>query len=198
VALGETPLAPGSALTLIADLPAELLGGSAQDTLTPFVLRAPGAGDGVGILESYLEITPGPGWVPGQRGDTVPNTDPRRPAPDALPVITAGLGNTAGTLVESVPQQGQLVLTVELSAASAQWDSGGVAGVQGIELWLDGRIIAGLPTAADGAGVGGRYVISVALREVSIGPHVLDIREFGPDGAARPTSLLRNFVVEPG
>ena len=198
VPAAEIPLAPSSALTLIADLPPELLASSAPDTLTPFVLRAPGGSNEVGIIESYLEITPGPGWVPGQRGGTPPNTDPRRPAPDALPTITAMLGNTSGALVDTVAPAGQLVLTVELSAATSQWDSGGVAGVQGLELWLDGRIVAGVPTAADGAGVGGRYVISIAPRELAIGPHVFDIREFGPNGAARPTSLLRNFVVGSG
>jgi hypothetical protein len=188
------PSALGSALTLIADVPADLLGGTVTDSLTPFVLRAPGAGDGVAILESYLEITPGPGWSPGPP-DSPPNTDPRRPSADALPAITAALANTAGVPQDTLPQQGQLILTVELSAAIAQWDSGGVAGVQGIELWLDGRLVAGLPTAAEGPGLGGQYVISLALRDLPAGPHVFDIREFGPNGAARPTSLLKNFAV---
>jgi hypothetical protein len=187
------PSAPGSALTLVADLPPELLGGPATGSLTPFVLRAPGAGDGVGIMESYLEITPGPDWAPGEQPDRAPNTDPRRPAADALPAISAVLTNTSGAPLQSVPQEGQLVLTIDLSAATAQWDSGGVAGVQGIELWLDGRIIAGIPTASEGAGVGGRYVISIAPRQVPLGPHVFDIREYG---ATQPTSLLRNFAVE--
>lgn len=189
------PTAPGSALTLVADLPASLLGDTSADSLTPFVLRAPGAGDRVAITESYLEITPGPGWASGSRPGSAPNTDPRRPVADALPTITATLANTAGVAVASMPQHGQLVLTVELSAAVAQWDSGGVAGVQGVELWLDGRIMAALPTAAEGPGVGGRYVLSLALRDLKVGPHVFDIREFGPNGAAPPTSLLRNFEV---
>jgi hypothetical protein len=106
------------------------------------------------------------------------------------------LANTSGVPVASMPRQGQLVITIELSAAIAQWDSGGVAGVQGFEPWLDGRIIAGVPTAADGAGVGGRYVLSIAVQELPVGPHVLDVREYGPNGAARPTSLLRNFAVQ--
>lgn len=191
-----TPAAPGSAVTVIADIPAELLGSASQDSLSPFVVRAPGAGDGVSIVESYLEITPGPNWSPPpQTGDQ--DTDPRRPAPDALPTVGVTLGNASGAplATTTVPGQGTLVLIVELDASIAQWDSGGVAGVQGFELWLDGRRIASLPTAADGPGVGGRYPISIALRGLTRGPHVFDVREFGPNGAARPTSLLRNFSI---
>lgn len=186
------PTATGSALTLVAELPPSLLGGDSADSLTPFVLRAPGAGDQVAITESYLEITPGPGWTSGSPPDSAPETDPRGPIADALPTITATLANPAGAAVQSMPHHAQLVLTVELAAAVAQWDSGGLAGVQGIELWLDGHLIAGLPTAAEGPGVGGTYVFSIALRNLTVGPHVLDIREFGP---TQPASLLRSFAV---
>jgi hypothetical protein len=188
--------APGSVLTVLADVPPDLLGGPAPDTLAPFVLRAPGARDGVSVVESYLEITPGPGWSPPAQANPA-DTDPRRPAPDALPKIELGLGNAAGTplTTTTVPAQGQMVLTVTLNASSAQWDSGGVAGVPGFELWLDGRIAAGVPTAAEGLGVGGRYRIALTLSAMRPGPHVLEVREFGPNGAGRPVSLLRNFVI---
>jgi hypothetical protein len=193
---GPPPSLPGSAVTMIADVPAGLVGGNGADTLTPFVVRAPGAGAGVSIVESYLEITPGPSWTPPPRA-RVPDTDPRRPAADSLPAVEVTLGNSAGVPLASavLPAQGTLVLMVDLDASSAQWDSGGVAGVQGVELWLDGRLVAGLPTAADGPGLGGRYSFSIALHGLGRGPHVFDVREFGPNGAARPTSLLRNFVI---
>ncbi len=190
------PSAQGSAVTLIADVPAALVGGDGADTLSPFVLRAPGAGDGVSIVESYLEITPGPSWTPPPRSGAL-DTDPRRPNPDALPAVEVSFGNASGAPLASsvLPAQGTLVLMVNLNAATAQWDSGGVAGVQGIEVWLDGRLIAALPTAADGPGLGGSYAFSIALRGLGRGPHVFDVREFGPNGAVRPTSLLRNFVI---
>jgi hypothetical protein len=152
----------------------------------------------VSIIEAYLEIIPGPNWSRLTGAGGTPNTDPRRPSADALPRITVTLGNASGAPLPgtTVPAHGQLVLTVDLDGTAAQWDSGGVAGVQGIELWLDGRIIAGLPTASDGPGVGGRYVISVGLRGLTPGPHVFDIREFGPNGAGRPQSQLQNFVID--
>jgi hypothetical protein len=150
----------------------------------------------VSIVESYLEITPGPSWTPPPRSGAH-DTDPRRPAPDALPAVEVTFGNASGAPLTSseLPAQGTLVLTVNLDAATAQWDSGGVAGVQGIQLWLDGRLVAALPTAAEGPGLGGRYAFSIGLHGLGHGPHVFDVREFGPNGAARPTSLLRNFVI---
>ncbi len=183
-------------MTVIADVPAALVGAEGAETLSPFVLRAPGAGDGVSVVESYLEITPAPTWTPPPRS-RVRDTDPHRPAPDALPAVEATFGNASGAPLASsvLPAQGTLVLTVDLDASTAQWDSGGVAGVQGVELWLDGHLIAGLPTAAEGPGLGGRYTFSIALRGLGRGPHVFDVREFGDDGALRPTSLLRNFVI---
>jgi hypothetical protein len=189
-----SPPAPGSALTVVADLPVELINGPPDASLTPFVLRAPGAGDGVSVVESYLEITPGPDWVPHPQPNQS-STDPQRPAGDALPKVDLTLGNAAGTPLPStsVPAQGQIVITVNLDAASAAWASGGVAGVQGFELWLDGHLAAALPTAAEGPGLGGRYPVSLALSGLAPGPHVLEIREFGP--YPTPVSLLRDFAV---
>ncbi|MFL6144766.1 MAG: hypothetical protein ACJ72N_23235 [Labedaea sp.] len=189
------PDSPGAVLTVLADVPSDLLGESGPVALTPFVVRAAGAGDGATVVESYLEITPGPSWSPGQL--TPHDTDPRRPASDALPAVQLTMGNAGGAPLPdaTVPPRGQLVLTVALDASVAQWDSGGVAGVQGFELWLDGRLAAGVPTAADGPGLGGSYAVSLALTAVTQGPHVLEVRELGSDPATRPVSLLRNFVV---
>jgi hypothetical protein len=195
-ATASPPEAPGAAFTVLADVPPDLLGESGPAALTPFVVRAAGAGDGATVVESYLEITPGPSWS-AQAQLTPHATDPRRPEADALPAVELTMGNSAGATLpdETVPPRGQLVLTVALDASVAQWDSGGVAGVQGFELWLDGRLAAGVPTAADGPGLGGSYVVSLALTAVTPGPHVLEVRELGSDRGARPVSLLRNFVV---
>jgi hypothetical protein len=190
-----SPPAPGSAFTVIADIPPDLINGPPGDPLTPFVLRAPGAGDGVSVLESYLEITPGPQWTAHPQPNQS-NTDPRRPAPDALPKVDLTMTNSSGNPLPSttVRGQGQVILAIDLNAANAQWDSGGVAGVQGFELWLDGHIAAALPTAADGPGLGGHYPVSLALSGISPGPHILEVREFGPE---QPVSLLRDFAVLP-
>jgi len=97
------------------------------------------------------------------------------PLPDALPTVGAVLGNAGGKPLSSttVPRRGQLVLTVTLEPARVQWDTGRVAGVQGLQVRMDGALIAGIPTAADGPGVGGRYALSVALGRLTFGAHTI-------------------------
>jgi hypothetical protein len=183
--------APGAALTVVADVPRSLLGAKGPDSITPFVLRAPGASTQSSLLETYLEITPGPGW-------SAPAPDVPRPPRlrDALPAIVAELANAAGQPLQSttVPRRGQLVLNVVLRPEHAQWDTGAVAGVQGLQVRLDGSLIASIPTAADGPGVGGTYALSVAMGGLSYGPHAIEVREYGM-GSERPVSALLNFVV---
>lgn len=184
-------LEPGAALTVVADVPRSLLGANGPDTLTPFVVRAPRSSVEVTLLETYLEITPAPGWTP-------PEDDAQRPPPlpDALPLVKAVLGNAAGKPLESstVPRRGQLVLRVRLEPEYAQWDTGAIAGVQGLQVRLDGALIAGIPTAADGPGVGGRYAMSIAVGRLAFGTHTIEVREYGM-GEERPVSALLTFVV---
>ncbi|HEY0451655.1 fibronectin type III domain-containing protein [Actinophytocola sp.] len=182
----------GATLTVVADVPAALLGPHGPDTLTPFVLRAPGTSPQVSLLETYLEITPTPSWA-----QTEPPSISRPELPDGLPVVGVVLGNAAGEPLDSttVPRRGQLVLDVTLDAATAQWDTGAVAGVQGLQVRLDRALIAGVPTAADGPGVGGRYAVSIAVGRLAVGPHTIEVREYGTDGRERPFSALLNFVV---
>lgn len=181
----------GAALTVVADVPRSLLGVKGPDSITPFVLRAPGASVNSSLLETYLEITPGPGWTPPEANATEP---PR--LPDALPRVVAELANAAGQPLRSttVPRRGQLVLNVALQPEHAQWDTGAVAGVQGVQVRLDGALIAGIPTAADGPGVGGSYAVSIAMGGLAYGPHTIEVREYGM-GDERPVSALLNFLV---
>ncbi|MGH3757105.1 fibronectin type III domain-containing protein [Actinophytocola sp.] len=186
------PREQGAALTVVADVPRSLLGANGPATLTPFVLRAPGAGVRSTLLETYLEITPAPGWSP-----TAEPTKEQPELPDALPVVRAVLGNAGGEPLRSttVPRRGQLVLDVTLEPMHAQWDSGAVGGVQGLQVRLDGSLVAGIPTAADGPGVGGRYAVSIAVGGLAFGPHTIEIREYGMRDE-RPVSALLNFVIK--
>ncbi|MPZ84335.1 MAG: hypothetical protein GEV28_29655 [Actinophytocola sp.] len=111
--------------------------------------------------------------------------------------MAAALGNAAGEPLSSttVPRRGQLVLGVTLDAATAQWDTGAVGGVQGMQVRLDGALIAGVPTAMDGPGVGGSYAVSVAVGGLAVGAHTIEVREYGMDSRERPRSALLNFVV---
>lgn len=183
------PVSPAAAVTVVADVPAVFLGPAGPSSITPLVLRA--AGSGAQLVESYLEITPGPGWVAPSAAppDRVP-----RPAADPLPAIEPRLSNAAGEPLpdDTTPAEGQLVLTVGLTGAATQWDTGGVAGVRGVQVRLDGRVVAGIPTDADGPAVGGEYAMSIAVAGLTTGRHALEIREYGE---TETESRLRYFTV---
>ncbi|MGH3881566.1 MAG: hypothetical protein ACRDSK_31465, partial [Actinophytocola sp.] len=185
------PREPGAALTVVADVPRSLLGENGPDTLAPFVVRAPGASAQSSLLETYLEITPVAGWsAPTERAAKAPARA------DALPSVEAVLGNAAGKPLQSttVPRRGHVVLRVTLDPAYAQWDTGAVGGVQGLQVRLDGALVAGIPTSADGPGVGGSYAVSIAVGRLDHGPHSIEVREYGM-GDERPVSALLNFVI---
>ncbi|WP_253885125.1 fibronectin type III domain-containing protein [Actinokineospora diospyrosa] len=188
------PTAPGSVLTVAAEIPQALLGGNGSDSLSPLVVRAPGAGPGALVQESYLELVPGP--VATVRTTTQPaRTDRQRPTVDALPAARLVLGDSAGRPLPSpvVPAQGRLVLTVALSGAAAQWDTGGLEGVQGFQLWVDGRMTASLPTATNTGAPGGQYAIPVGLTGRAVGEHTVEVRVIGTSGARG--SVLSQFTV---
>lgn len=185
--------ANGAALTVAADVPAELLGKKGGTSITPFVLRAPGATQQVRLVETYLQIAPVPGWQAPE-----PEVVPGRPhGADTPPSVDAVLANSAGAPMTSavIPPRGQIVLKVHLDASTTQWETGSVGGIQGFEVWLDGELIAGVPTHADGPGVGGRHALSIALNGMARGPHVLEVREYTTSGEDRPVSAVLNFTV---
>ncbi|MBM7775482.1 hypothetical protein JOD54_005686 [Actinokineospora baliensis] len=185
------PIEPGSVLTVAAEIPQSLLGGNASDSLSPLVVRAPGAGPGALVQESYLELVPGP--VATVRTTTQPaRTDRQRPTVDALPAARLTFGDSAGRPLPSpvVPAQGRLVLTVALSGAAAQWDTGGLEGVAGFQVWVDGRMTASLPT---GGAPGGQYAIPVGLTGRAVGEHTVEVRVIGMSGTRG--SVLSQFTV---
>ncbi len=184
---------PGSALTVVADVPAALLGATGADSITPLVLRAPGANQQVQLIETYLEVTPTPGWRPEP---TRLKPAPRR-VEDMLPNVDAVLCNSAGEPLNSsvVPQRGQIVLEIDLAAATNQWETGSIAGVQGFQVWLDGHLIAAVPTRANGSGLGGRHAMSITTAGMAVGGHVLEVREHGTAGTPEPVSAVLNFTV---
>ncbi len=183
----------GAAVTVVADVPAALLGPAGADSITPLVLRAPGATRQVRLVETYLEITPAEG--------TRPAPAPLKPAPrrvdDMLPTVAAVLCNSAGEPLNSsvVPNRGQVVLQVDLAGATNQWETGSIAGVQGFQVWLDGHLIAAVPTRSDGPGLGGRHAMSIATAGLASGGHVLEVREHATGGEPEPVSAVLSFTV---
>ncbi|GAB3449552.1 fibronectin type III domain-containing protein [Actinophytocola sediminis] len=186
------PSARGASLTLVADVPSSLLGPSDAATIAPFVVRAPGADTTAIVVEAYLEITPTPAWA-----EPAPTPAPAAPdTPDGQPTVTLTLADAAGEPLPSrrLPAFGQVVLTVRLDAAAAQWDTGAVAGVQGLEVYLDGKLIAAMPTDADGPGVGGSYALPIALGGIRPGDHAIEVKQYGTKRESQSARV--DFTVE--
>lgn len=183
----------GAAVTVAADVPAALLGVPGADSITPFVLRAPGASQQVRLVETYLEVT----QVGDKSPPDLPLKEGRRAGPDMLPSIEAVLCNSAGEPLTAavVPHNSQVVLDVTLNAASNQWETGAIGGVQGFQVWLDGTLVAGVPTRADGPGLGGRHALAITTGALARGAHVMEVREYAMDGTERPTSAVLSFTV---
>lgn len=138
--------AQDSELTLVGDLPADLLGASGPDALSPFVLRMPGASQAQ-VLESYFEV-PGPSPV---RLEAVPQE-----STPVLPVMTA-------EFVRVAPNDATLVITLDASPARS------VAPLAGFEVYVDSSLAATMPIPG---GVGGRHEVQLSLK----GRHDVEVR----------------------
>jgi hypothetical protein len=188
------PARTGSIVTLVADLPPQLLGPAAPQPVSPLVLRAPG-GESVEapIVGSYLEIQP----LPDAQPDLLaPNDALDRPAKtDAMPSASVRLLDDGGNPVTTAAAGTRVLVDVDLDGVGGQLGSGSLAGIAGIELWLDNRRIAGLPTAFDGPGLGGRYAIPVSTTRLEPGPHFFELRVIPSDPDRDRTSRLTSFTV---
>ncbi|GAA3438510.1 fibronectin type III domain-containing protein [Kutzneria kofuensis] len=169
------PVPAGSVTTVYADLPAALLGLGGPDQLSPYVLRS--ARGQASIVESYLEIRHSGPVPPGAPGAAL------QPAPAVvqLPRIA----------VKESEDSGRVVLDVVLDGRYSQE----VAGVAGFQVWLDGQLVAGQPTDADGPGLGGHYTVVFSAGSLSRGKHTFDVREYPVDGSKPPTSVLKDVTV---
>lgn len=138
--------AEGSEVTLVGDVPAELLTADGPDALSPFVLRMPGASQAQ-VLESYFE-------VPRQSPVRLENA-PQEPAP-VLPVMTA-------EFVRVTPNDATLAITLDAAPARS------VAPLAGFEVYVDSSLAATVPIPG---GVGGRHELRLALQ----GGHNVEVR----------------------
>jgi hypothetical protein len=151
----EVPLRPAvsgwssaedSELTLVGDVPAELLTTDGPDALTPFVLRMPRASQAQ-VLESYLE-------VPGRSPVKLENA-PDEPPP-VLPVMTA-------EITAKGPNDATLVVTLDAAHARS------VAPIAGFEVYVDTSLAATVPMPG---GIGGRHELRISLK----GSHNVEVR----------------------
>lgn len=113
-----------------------------------------------------------------------------------MPEVKLELANAAGEPLSSrtLSAQGQIVLKVKLDASTAQWDTGAVGGVHGVQVYLDKILIAGIPTDAEGPSPGGTYALLIALGGLDPGNHTIEVHRHGrqkPPETARLNFTLR-------
>lgn len=177
-AIPDQPGRTGVRLPMVADVPAEaLVTNQAGDSL-PVVVHSTTEESTLAtqVLTADLELI---GDAPGQALRSTERPLPRPNSILATPVVT--LLDAAGTPIPSLRDvpRGRLVLDLTLDAAKAQRFGGEVAKLAGVELTMDARPLAGIPTVADGPGIGGHWRIALNTTELPAGGHTILVTAVG-------------------
>jgi hypothetical protein len=189
------PMQVGVRLPVVADIPPEALVFADNADFIPLQVRSLAAEDGATtqVMTAELELTGEGLGTPVTRSAGPPLA---RPVP-ALAVPAVAVYDAAGQplpQLENVPR-GRLVLEVTADAAAAQRLTGAVAGLAGIEVSLDGKQLAGIPTAAEGPGIGGRWRIALNTTDIPAGSHNLQVTAIGVDQNTAFTVAYAAFVM---
>jgi hypothetical protein len=179
----------------VAELTPELMDRLRIGHLTTPIIRSSGS-TGQSVYGT-LEVTYPPDTLVTYR----PATDPPGPPSDGerhrLAHLSAELRNAAGKrLVEGEPvPRGRAVLAVSLDGLAGQGETGELAGIAGIEIYLDKKLIAGLPTVADGPAAAGNYQFGLSTSKLDAGSHVLELQVLSSQSGTRPRGLWLSFQV---
>jgi hypothetical protein len=174
------PFEPGIRFPLVADLPADAVLVNSRNELAVSVHSADPARTPQ-VQHADIEL------VADHNSYTAPKTEPvARPKP-LLAVATGVLLDASGAKIENdgTSPRGRIVLEITFGG------SGDLAGLAGVELWVDNKRIAAIPTNRDGPGVAGR--LRLALNTTSFQPGVRDIeiKAISTDAGTSPqTSAL--------
>ena len=186
--------ANGPYCPLVAELPANIVDQLRRGVMHIPFLRSEIA-TALPVAGSFLEITSAPG-IKVERPPLV-----QRPGPadnrerHRLPIPNVDLRNAAGEeLVPGAPvERGRLVLDVALDGLTGQRVTGQAGGIAGIQVLLDNKVVAGLPTTRDGPAVGGTYRFGMATNALSPGRHVVEVRVYGTELGTRSRQIWINF-----
>lgn len=180
----------------LAQLTPEVMALLREGRLTTPVIRS---ANSVGVsVTGVLSVT----YPAGTAVERKPATESPGPTPTGdrhrLAQLGAELLNAAGEkLVAGTPvPRGRAVLAVQLDGLAGQRETGQLGGIAGIEVRLDGRLVAGLPTVADSGAAAGEYKFGLSLADLSAGGHAIEVRVLGVESGARPRNLRVDFQVE--
>ncbi|MFD0199642.1 MULTISPECIES: fibronectin type III domain-containing protein [Saccharothrix] len=183
-AVAGAPWRPGVAYPVVADLPVEALRVGASGALAVTLVTALR----VQATHVDLELTGSYSGAPPRR-ETQPLTGRERELARASGTVLDASGRTVpeGAAV----QRGRMVFDLVLEGQPGE----ALAGLAGFSVRVDDERVAVVPTASGGPGVAGEYRFALSTGELSLGPHMIEVRLFGTSGETRPTSAYIPFFV---
>jgi hypothetical protein len=142
-----------------------------------------------------LEVTPGPHNPPLTGPPNTRNTVVQV-APQ-LAILSARVLNASGqpTQAGQPLPRGRAVLQVTMDALAGQRAAGSLAGLAGFKVWLDNTELVAVPTAVNGPGVGGTWLIAFDPSQATGGPHLIDVRAYGTQHGVAYGEALANFLL---
>ncbi len=178
----------GMAITVVAELPPDLLTEAGPDSLSPFVVRVADGAAALGtVRSSYLEVD-------STAVEAPPATTgrPRTKPADELPAGSLVVRDQNNRVVPPDEPLGQrrVVLSVVLDRIGAEAASGSIAGLAGFRLRIDGRLAATVSTARDGPGLGGTYTVGLELGLLPAGQHRVELEVVPVDPKVNERSTL--------
>jgi hypothetical protein len=193
-AIPGQPGRAGVRLPMVADIPPEALVTDSHGDSFRLAVRSQAIEGNLAtqVLTADIELA---GDAPALSLRTSERALPRPPPTLATPVPT--LSDASGVPIPSLRDvpRGRLVLDVALDAAKAQRQSGEVAKLAGVEITMDGRPIAGIPTVADGPGIGGHWRIALNTTELPAGAHIIQVTAIGAEVSAAYVVGQAPFVI---
>lgn len=188
-AVPGTPMVPRARYPLVVRLPASVLDG--PEAIVRFTVIANDAYQ-ARFTVTALDVERDQGGTSAPVGTEVFQ---RFALPTPLAKMTGTLLDAGGKpLPADVPvPRGRLELDVRLDPSTGPDLTGVCAGLAGIEVWLDGTRQAAIPTAADGPGIGGEYLVAFTVANTAPGSHTLMLRSFGTDTGRTPGQVFVPF-----
>jgi hypothetical protein len=172
---------PGQRYPIIADLPADALVLSGDRRELRIVVRTTDPRVQSVVQHAALDLVPDPATKPAP-AQAAPASEPaQRPKP-MLASITGSLLDAAGNKIEQGKNsfRGRVVLDVTMTGP------GILGGVAGIEVWVDHRRIAGVPTDRDGPAVGGQWRFALNAVAFPAGSRNLELKAVSASPAIAP------------
>jgi hypothetical protein len=146
------------------------------------------------VVQADLELTPMPGRpLPPA---TVQAAPPENQLTH-LALLSAQLLDAGGQQLpigKPVPQ-GRLLLAVSMDGPAGQRLSGRIGGLAGFQVWLDGVEQTAVPTAEEGPGIAGTWLIAFTTSGVTPGSHTIEIRALSTERSVPYSEAYVSFEV---